>query len=205
MKIDYTIRLETEKDYREVENLTREAFWNVYREGCLEHYVLHEFRTRADFIPQLSFVLEKDGKIIGHIMYARAKINCPDGTVLSVMTFGPFSILPKEQNKGYGTALLHYSMNKAKQSGAKALAITGNFDFYKKSGFVIAKNFGLHYADDFDADYFLIKPLQNGFLQRLKGCTYKDPDGYFVDEKQAELFDKNFPPKQKLKTNTQLF
>lgn len=205
MKIDYTIRLETEKDYREVENLTREAFWNVYREGCLEHYVLHKFRTRADFIPQLSFVLEKNGKIIGHIMYAHAKIDCSDGTCLPIMTFGPFSILPKEQHNGYGTALLQYSMNKAALLGADALAITGNYDFYKKSDFVIAKNFGLHYFDDFNADYFLIKPLQDGFLQKINGCTYKDPDGYFVDELQAELFDKTFPPKQKLKTNTQLF
>lgn len=204
-KSDYTIRLEQENDYREVENLTREAFWNVYRPGCLEHYVLHQFRSRADFIRSLSFVLEKDGKIIGHVMYAHAEISCPSGDVLPIVTFGPFSILPKEQGKGYGTALLQYSMEEAKRSGASAIAITGNADFYKKSGFVIAKNVGVRYADDVDADYFLIKELQSGFLASIQNGTYKDPDGYFVDEKEAELFDKTFPYKEKLKTNTQIF
>ena len=133
MKIDYTIRLEKENDYREVENLTREAFWNVYRPGCLEHYVLHKFRDRADFVHQLSFVLEKNGKIIGHIMYAHSQIQCDNGDIIPIMTFGPLSILPEERGKGYGTMLLQYSMDKAKELEVKALAITGNINFYKKS------------------------------------------------------------------------
>ena len=204
MKIDYTIRLETENDYRAVENLTREAFWNVYRPGCLEHYVLHKFRDRADFVHQLSFVLEKNGKIIGHIMYAHSQIQCDNGEIIPIMTFGPLSILPEEQGKDYGTILLQYSMDKAKELEVKALAITGNINFYKKSGFVIAKNKGVRYADDLDAEYFLIKELQNGFLENISG-TYKDPDGYFVDEEEVENFDKTFPYKEKLKTDTQLF
>ena len=57
------IRLEQPKDYREVENLTREAFWNVYHPGCTEHYVLNQYRTNQDFIPELDFVMEEgDGE-----------------------------------------------------------------------------------------------------------------------------------------------
>lgn len=205
MEIDYTIRLEQESDYRETENLTREAFWNVYRPGCVEHYVLHKFRDRADFIRKLSFVMEKDGKLIGHIMYADSKIECGDGNSVPIVTFGPFSILPKEQGKGYGTALLRYSMDRSAQLGAGAIAITGNADFYRKSGFVIAKNIGIRYADDFDADYFLIRELQDGFLAKCANGVYRDPDGYFVDENDAEIFDRTFPHKEKLKTDTQLF
>lgn len=205
MKSDYTIRLETENDYREVENLTREAFWNVYRPGCLEHYVLHKFRNRADFIRQLSFVLVKNGKIIGHIMYAHAKIKSDNGKLIPVMTFGPFSIHPEEQGKGYGGILLQYSIIEAKKLGAKAVAITGNIDFYKKYGFIAAKNKGIFYEDDSEADYFLIKELQEGFLDNISGGTYKDPDGYFVDENEAELFDKTFGFKEKARTDTQLF
>nr|MDD6336651.1 acetyltransferase [bacterium] len=63
----YIIRKETPADYRTVENLTREAFWNVYRPGCLEHYVLHLFRDRDDFVPELDFVMEVEGNIIGHV------------------------------------------------------------------------------------------------------------------------------------------
>lgn len=103
MKKDGIIRFETAEDYREAENLTREAFWNVYRPGCLEHYVLHSFRGRPDFVPELDFVLERDGKLIGHVMYARSEIRTDGGGTVSSMTFGPISIAPSEQHKGYGT------------------------------------------------------------------------------------------------------
>ena len=203
MKLDYTIRLETKNDYREVEALTREAFWNVYRPGCLEHFVLHKFRERADFIRQLSFVMEQNGKIIGHIMYAHSTILCDDGRKIPIMTFGPFSILPEKQGKGYGTALLCYSIEKAKELGAKALAITGNIAFYSKSGFVMGKTKNILYADDPAAEYFLVKELDENFFSGISG-TYNDPDGYFVDEVEAEAFDKNFPYKEKQTLDGQL-
>lgn len=204
---NYTIRLETKADYREAENLTREAFWNVYRPGCLEHYVLHCFRGKADFVPELDFVMEKNGKLIGHVMYVRSEIICDDGRIVPIMTFGPISIAPEYKRMGYGTALLRYSMEKAKGLGAGALAITGNIDFYGKSGFVVASTKGVHYYEeprDSEVPYFLIKELDEGFLSGING-TYKDPEGYFVDEKEAEEFDKNFPKKEKLKLPGQIF
>lgn len=203
MKTGYIISLETEADYDEVENLTREAFWNVYCPGCLEHFVLHCFRTRDDFIAELDFVLEKEGRIIGHVMYAHSEIKADDGHSIPIMTFGPISIAPDFQRQGYGTILLQYSMDKAKKLGAGALAIAGNINFYGKCGFVVAKTKGVRYSDDPDADYFLIKELEDGFLNDIKG-TYKDPSGYFVDEKDAEQFDSHFPPKQRLKLPGQL-
>lgn len=88
------IRRETPSEYEAVEYLTREAFWNVYRPGCNEHYVLHTFRDNPDFVPELDLVLERDGRLIGHIMYARATIQADDGRTIPVMTFGPISIHP---------------------------------------------------------------------------------------------------------------
>ena len=203
MTNDLIIRTETEKDYKTAENVTREAFWNVYRPGCLEHYVLNQFRSNKDFIPQLSFVLEKDGEVIGHIMYAKAQIELEDGAKLPIMTFGPFSILPQYRGKGYGAYLLTYSMEQAVKMGAKALAITGDINFYGRFGFVLAKTKNVFYKADPDADYFLIKELEQGFITGIKGY-YTDPDGYFVDETEAEIFDTQFAPKQKLILPTQL-
>lgn len=197
-------RNETEADYREVENLTRESFWNVYRPGCSEHYVLHQFRNRADFVKELDFVMEKDGKIIGHAMYARAEIKQDDGTSLPMMTLGPISIAPEYKRKGYGTMLLQYSVEKAAEMGAGALAFCGNSHFYGKSGFVPAKSKGVRYAEDPEADYFLIKELTPGFLDGVSG-TFKEPDGYFVDDADVEEFDKRFPPKEKLVLPGQIF
>ena len=201
---NYIIRNETPADYRTVENLTREAFWNVYRPGCLEHYVLHQFRDRDDFIPELDLVMEVDGDIMGHVMYVRSVIKTEDGKTIPIMTFGPISIAPQLKRQGYGTALLCYSMEKAKEMGTGALAITGNIDFYGKSGFVVSKTKGVRYEDDPDADYFLIAELKPGFLDGISGI-YKDPDGYFVDEQDAEAFDTAFPSKEKLKLPGQLF
>ena len=206
MKNDYIIRLETKEDYREVENLTREAFWNVYRPGCLEHYVVHTFRDKPDFVPELSFVLEKNGKIIGHVMYVRSEIQADDGRGVPIMTFGPLSIAPEYKRMGYGTVLLRHSMDEAKKRGAGALAITGNIDFYGKSGFVVASTKGIHYFAEprtEEVPYFLIKELTPGFLDGVTG-SYKDPEGYFVDEKETEAFDLRFPSKEKLKLPGQL-
>ena len=203
MKNDYIIRLEKQEDHKAVENLTREAFWNVYRPGCMEHYVLHQFRDREDFIPELNLVLEKDGAIIGHVMYVRSAIRADDGRVIPIMTFGPISIVPEFKRQGYGTILLQYSMEKARMMGAGALAITGSIDFYGKCGFVLGKTTGIRYEDDPEAEYFLVKELETGFLNGISG-SYKDPEGYFVDENEVEEFDKLFPPKEKLKLPGQL-
>ena len=169
-----TIRLETKDDYRAVENLTCESFWNVYRPGCMEHYVLHRYRDDPAFVPELDFVMELDGELIGQVIYVRSEIDCDDGRKVPIMTFGPLGIAPAYKRQGYGKQLLDYSMEKAKEMGAGALAITGNIDFYGKSGFVPAKTKGVRYADDPEADYFLIKELTPGFLDGISG-TCKDP------------------------------
>ena len=122
------IRLETEKDYKAVENLTREAFWNVYKPGCSEHYVLHTYRSSPDFVSELDFVMEKDGVLIGHVMFVRANIDTDDGRVLPIMTFGPISIHPDYQRQGYGKILLDYALEKAAEMGAGAICIEGNID-----------------------------------------------------------------------------
>ena len=201
------IRQETPEDYQNVELLTREAFWNVYRPGCIEHYIVHQYRCREDFVPELDFIMEKDGVIIGHIMYVNAEILSDNGQRIPIMTFGPLSIAPEHQRKGYGKTLLDFSMGKAKALGVGAICIEGNIDFYGKSGFVTASTKGIHYyAESRSArvPYFLVKELKEGFLNGITG-TYKPPSGYFINEEEAEKFDAQFPPKEKHKLSGQLF
>lgn len=204
------IRNENKNDYKKSENLTRESFWNVYHPGCTEHFVLNKFRESKNFIPELDFVMEKDGDMIGHVMYAHSHITSYDGKIIPIMTFGPISIAPEYKRQGYGTQLLRFSMEKAKEMGAKALAITGEIGFYGKSGFVLASEKGIRYADaepdDKIVPYFLIKELEDGFLDNISG-TYSDPEEYFVAEKypeEFEKFDSQFSPKKKEKLPGQL-
>lgn len=206
-KTDYCIRLETSADYHETENTVREAFWNVYRPGCTEHEILHCYRGRKDFIPELDLVMVKDNKIIGQVMYVYAEIMADNGKKIPVMTFGPISILPEYQRHGYGKILLDYSMKKAEKLGAGALCIEGNIGFYGKSGFVVASTKGIHYAmepREANVPYFLLKELRPDFLEGITG-VYHTPKGYFINEKNADLFDAQFPPKEKLKLPGQLF
>jgi len=206
-KIDYIIRLERKEEYREVENLVREAFWNVYRPGCLEHYVLNQLRNDPDFVHELDFVLEKDGKIIGQNMFMHAKISADGGSEVPIMTMGPICIAPEFQKLGYGKVLLDYSIERAATLGCGALCFEGNIGFYGKSGFSYAGNFGLRYhglPEDADASFFLCKELIPGYLDGITD-VYAPPSGYFVDEQKAEEFDRQFPPKDKLVLPGQLF
>lgn len=203
---DYIIRLETEKDYREVEYMVRESFWNVYRPGCSEHYVLNQLRNDEDFVKELDFVMEKDGKIIGQNMFMKAHIQADDGRKIPIMTMGPICITPELKRKGYGKILLDYSIEKAKELGCGALCFEGNIKFYGKSGFDYASKFGIRYyglPEGADASFFLCKELVDGYLDGVTG-EYAPPKGYFVDENETEEFDKQFPPKVKLKLPGQL-
>ena len=203
------IRRETESDYRAVENLVREAFWNVYRPGCLEHYVLHKFRTDNDFVQELDFIMEKDGRIIGQNVFVRASIQSDDGRKIPMMAMGPICVAPEFQRCGYGKLLLDYSLEQATSFGCGALCFEGNINFYGKSGFTYASLFGIRYHDlpkDADASFFLCKELQPGYLSGVTG-VYAPPQGYFVADRnpeEFEAFDALFPPKEKLRLPWQL-
>lgn len=205
-KNDYVIRLEKADEHREVETLVREAFWNVYRPGCMEHYVLHRLRGNADFVPELDFVMELNGRLIGQDVFVRTAIHADDGMDVPIMTMGPICIAPDLQGKGYGKILLDYALEKAASLGCVAVCFEGNFAFYGKSGFTFARQFGLRYHGlpaDADDSFFLCKELVPGHLDGVTG-EYATPQGYLVDEKEAEEFDKSFPPKKKLKLPGQL-
>ena len=209
-KNNINIRLERKEEYREVENLVRESFWNVYRPGCLEHYVLKCLRNDPDFVPELDFVMEKDGKLIGQNVFVRTNIKSDDGRMIPVMTMGPICIANELKRQGYGKILLDHSLEKAKELGCGAVCFEGNILFYGKSGFTYASEFGIRYhglPEGEDASFFLCKELIDGYLDGISG-EYSTPKGYFVCDENPEEFERyesQFPTKEKLKLPGQLF
>ena len=207
-----TIRLEKPEDYREVENLTREAFWNVYRPGCTEHYVLHCYRDNPDFIPELDFVMEEDGRIIGHVMFSKAQLILNDGTRKPSWTFGPISIHPDYKRKGYGLRMLQYALEEARKMGVGFLCMEGNIDFYRNAGFGLASKFNIHYHDfpkEEEVPFFLAQELIPGWLvaNGIDEATYCPPKGYFVADENPEAFEAyeaTFPKKERLRIPGQL-
>ena len=161
----------------------------------------------AAFVPELDFVMVKDGRIIGQNMFMRAVINADDGREIPIMTMGPICIANDLKRQGYGKLLLDYSLEKATELGCGALCFEGNIDFYGKSGFSYASDFGIRYhglPEGEDASFFLCRELKKGYLDGVTG-EYSTPQGYFVDEAEAEKFDALFEPKTKLKLPGQLF
>ena len=219
---NYTIRLEEKKDYREVENLVRESFWNVYRPGCSEHYVIHVLRDDPAFVPELDFVMhlsvqendpgdhsvaEQDGMLIGQNMFMKTVIEADDGREIPVLTMGPIGITPELKRKGYGKKLLDYCLEKATEMGFGAVLFEGNIGFYSHCGFDYASKFGIRYHDlpeDADSSFFLCRELIPGYLDDVTG-VYQTPQGYYVKDEDVEEFDKQFPPKEKKKLPGQLF
>ncbi len=204
---DYTIRLEEKKDYKEVENLVRESFWNIYKPGCAEHYVIHVLRDDPAFVPELDFVMEQNGRLIGQNMFMKTIIEADDGRTIDVLTMGPIGITPELKRKGYGKALLDYSLKKASEMGYGAVLFEGNIDFYSHCGFTFAREFGIRYHDlpeGEDDSFFLCKELIPGYLDGITG-VYQTPKGYYVKDEDVDEFDKGFPPKEKLKLPGQLF
>lgn len=202
-KNNITIRLEKKEENREVENLVRESFWNVYRPGCLEHFVLNQLRNNSDFIAELDYVMELNGKLIGQNIFMKAVIKADDGRDIPIVTMGPICITPELKRKGQ----LDHCLDKAAKMGFGVVCFEGNVDFYGKSGFTYASKFGIRYhglPEDEDTSFFLCKELIPGYLDGVTG-EYETPAGYFVDEAEAEEFDKGFPYKEKLKQPGQLF
>ena len=204
------VRLERKTEYREVENLVRESFWNVYRPGCLEHFVLKCLRDDPAFVPELDLVLEKDGVLIGQNIFVRANIRADQGMEVPILTMGPICIAPEWKRKGYGKLLLDASLEKAAAMGFGAVCFEGNILFYGQSGFGYASEFGIRYhglPEGEDASFFLCKELIPGYLSGITG-EYATPQGYFACDKHPEAFaayEATFPPKEKLKLPGQLF
>lgn len=194
--MDIVLRNETEEDYRIVEELTREAFWNLYVPGCSEHYLVHTMRDSELFIPELDFVALLNGKIVGNIMYTHSMVAEGDDRIFPVITFGPVSVLPKYQNKGIGSKLIEHTIKLAKEMGYPAIFIYGDPAYYKRFGFVPAENYGIRNSAGLYAAALLICELSRGAFDEMSG-KFIEGDIFQLEEKEVTEFDAQFPQKEK--------
>jgi predicted N-acetyltransferase YhbS len=202
--MNVTLRTEEDKDFRTVENLTREAFWNLYRPGCSEHYILHKLRSSPAFIKELDLVAELGGEIVGNIVYSKAMVVDDAGTKREVIGFGPLSVLPSCQRQGIGAKLIEHTVAIAKEMGFKAIVIFGDPSFYHRFGFENADKFDIHTAEGENFEPFMVKELYAGSLQGITGRFFDD-EAFHVNEDELDLYDKEFSAKEKKVTDTQLF
>ncbi|HPO49854.1 MAG TPA: N-acetyltransferase [Spirochaetota bacterium] len=194
--MNIVIRRENERDYRIVEELTREAFWNLNVPGCDEHYLTHIMRGHSDFIAELDYVAEIDNKVVGNIMYTKSFLVDENDNKLNTLTFGPLCVLPEYQRKGIGTALINHTKDIAVKNKSKAIIILGDPHNYCKHGFKNAMDYNISDAKGRYPYGQLVLELEKGFLGEKKRKFYYS-SVYNINPKDSEEFDKGFPKKVK--------
>lgn len=190
------IRNEKAEDYRAVEELTKKAFWNVYDLGCDEHFLVNQMRKHEDFIAQLDFVLEIDNCIAANIMFVKSKLIDENGNIKHILTFGPLSVLPKYQRKGYGKKLIEYSCQKAIELNYDCIIIFGNPENYIGSGFKSCKRYNVHMEDGTFPTALLVKELKENTLAN-ESWTFYESSVYDLDMTNFDEFDQSFEQYEK--------
>ena len=199
--MEIILRLEERKDYKAVEHLTREAFWDIYVPGCDEHLLVHNLRKTNVFVKELDFVALYDNKIVGNIMYAKAIIKNND-LEYTVLTFGPLSVLPEYQNKGIGGKLINHTVKLSKVMGYKCIIIYGDPDYYKRFGVYESKKYKITNKDKKFPAALLVLELYPNALNGIEGI-FDEGKIYEIDKNEAEEFDKKFVAKEKGYLKTQ--
>jgi putative acetyltransferase len=200
--MDIEIRLEQKDDYRAVEELTREAFWNLFVPGCSEHLLVNKLRDCPAFIPALDFVALKDNQIVGNIMYCHSTVKDDQGNAHDVLTFGPISVLPEYQKQGIGGALIRHSLKTATDMGYNAVLIYGDPMYYHRFGFRSAKQFNISTWEGKFMKALMALELHEGALTHISGRFFEG-DAYQVNEEELAEFEKGFPYKEKFVTESQ--
>ncbi len=191
------LRPEGPADFRAVEELTRNAFWNHHAPGCDEHYLAHILRESSDFVPELDYVAVHDGKVVGNIMYTRAKIVLDRGGEREVLCFGPLAVDPAFQGRGVGGALIERTKTLARELGYKAILIFGDPEYYSRFGFVPAERYGVGTSWGVYIISLQALELQPGALEDCEGY-FEESGDYQIDPEASAAFDKGFPPKEKV-------
>ena len=158
--MEIKIRQSKEIDYKETENLTRDSFWDLYKPGCDEHYVLHKIRKSKCYISELDLIIIDGEKIIGHIICTKAKVVNSLNNEYIVLCVGPFSIMNEYQRKGYGSNQMDYCIEKSKELGYSAMILFGNPEYYHRFGFRNAIEYGICTKEWMIFEPFMFKEFQ---------------------------------------------
>ena len=195
--------MEEKDDYLEVEKMVRDSFWNIYRPGAFEHFIVHQLRDDESFIRNLAYVIEEDGKIIAHICYSTGYLQFENKKEDAVV-LGPVAIAKDYQNQGLGTKLIKFTLDLAEDY--PYVFVIGDENYYRRFGFVSASKYNI-YLDGTDLEeenpFFMIKVFDEDELSE-ELAIFHNPDVFNVNADEVDEFDRQFEYRKKLVLEGQL-
>ena len=162
-----TVRVESKKDYPAVYEVNKLAF---KREA--EAKLVNNLRKSSGFIPELSLVAEKDGEIVGHILFSKLKIKRDLGEV-TALTLAPIAVLPECQKQGIGSLLIKEGLAACNRLGWNIIIVVGHPEYYPRFGFTPARKKGLEisFKEPIPDDVFMVCELKPGALEDISGTV----------------------------------
>lgn len=164
------IRKENSADFGEVEDVVKEAFLNMTHSDHSEHLLIARLRKSPAFIPDLSFVAESEGEIVGHILISKITIVSPTEN-FEGLSLAPVSVAPNYQNKGIGTELIKKAHLMANHLGYLFIVLIGHENYYPRFGYQESKSFEIEFAFDIPAKNCMVLELQKGALSKISGSV----------------------------------
>ena len=146
-----TIRPEEHKDYKSIVSLILRSFQEGtdYSEGTDLIGLGEEIRDSEYYIPELSFVAELDGKIVGHFLFSKFPLSPTSAgghnhnTDPGIVMLAPVSVHADYFRQGIGSAMLTMGIEKVRESGYKGITVEGNYKFYNEVGFRTSSEYNI--------------------------------------------------------------
>lgn len=200
--MNITIRPTLPTDYLATESLIRDAFWDLYRPGCVEHLVTHQLRSGPDVL--LDLLIQDETQLLGCLLATRARLIHPDGRQSAVCSLGPIAVVPGSQRQGIGSGLITRALEQLAAAGLPAVFLYGDPGYYSRFGFADAATWAVTTPDGGNFDAFRGLELAPGGLEGLSGRLVDSPD-FEVKPDRLAAFEQGFPARAKHRRPGQLF
>jgi len=164
-----TVRPETPEDIRAIDVVHISAFG-----GEAEAQLLSALRESVSYNRELSLVAELGGRIVGHVLLTRVPVR-KGGREKHVLALGPMSVVPSQSHRGIGSELIQSSVGLAREKGYGSIVVLGHPAFYKRFGFVPAKDLQVTCNLPAPSEALTVMELEPGNLEGGGHVEYPEP------------------------------
>ena len=159
------IRDETAGDAPAVRVVNEEAFGSPLEAGIVD-------TLREACADRVSLVAERDGRVVGHILFTPAEIATAKGPIRGY-GLAPMAVRTAWQRQGIGSALVSEGLSRVRQTDASFVIVLGHPEYYPRFGFEPASRHGVRCQwPDVPDDAFMLLALDPERASSLAGVAH---------------------------------